>query len=67
MKETSKKAKEASKLSDQLDEFRHMGDALQKSDAMIEKYKKKLEDIGGLRRTIKVYPNKFCDSNFSRH
>ena len=54
MDETTKKAEEASRLKDQLDEFRHTADKLQKSEAMIDKYKKKLEEVGDLRKQMKV-------------
>ncbi|KAJ3046327.1 hypothetical protein HDV00_000141 [Rhizophlyctis rosea] len=54
VEETSKKAEEASRLKDQLDEFRHTADKLQKSEAMIDKYKKKLEEVGDLRKQMKA-------------
>jgi protein HOOK3 len=62
------RAAEAVKLKDQLDEwvarwclgcegaeirYRHVADKLQKSENVIEKYKKKLEDSAGLRRELK--------------
>ncbi|CAJ0750862.1 13079_t:CDS:10 [Entrophospora sp. SA101] len=37
-------ADEAAKLKDQLDEYRHAADKLKKTENVIEKYKKKLED-----------------------
>jgi protein HOOK3 len=34
--------------------YRHAADKLQKSENVIEKYKKKLEDSAGLRRELRV-------------
>ncbi|KAJ3195407.1 hypothetical protein HK101_000313 [Irineochytrium annulatum] len=48
------KAEETSRLKDQLDEFRHVADKLQKSEAMIEKYKKKMEESAEMRRQSKA-------------
>ncbi|KAJ3220450.1 hypothetical protein HK099_004356 [Clydaea vesicula] len=48
------KALEAVKLKDQLDEFRHLADKLQKSEALIEKYKKKIEDNFDLKKKFKI-------------
>ncbi|WVR07484.1 hypothetical protein IAU60_004526 [Kwoniella sp. DSM 27419] len=47
-------AAEAAKLRDQLDEFRHAADRLKKSENVIEKYKKKLEESAGLRREMRA-------------
>ncbi|ORY35634.1 HOOK protein-domain-containing protein [Naematelia encephala] len=47
------KAAEAAKLKDQLDEYRHTAERLQKSENVIEKYKKKLEESAGLRRELR--------------
>ncbi|ODN78817.1 hypothetical protein L202_04366 [Cryptococcus amylolentus CBS 6039] len=46
-------AEEAVRLKDQLDEFRHTSDRLRKSENVIEKYRKKLEDSAGLRRELR--------------
>ncbi|KAK8854821.1 hypothetical protein IAR55_003560 [Kwoniella newhampshirensis] len=43
----------AAKLRDQLDEYRHTAERLQKSENVIEKYKKKLEESAGLRRELR--------------
>ncbi|XJO77813.1 hypothetical protein BDV3_002346 [Batrachochytrium dendrobatidis] len=40
-------------LKDQLDEFRHAADKLQKSEAMVDKYKKKMDETTDLKRTVK--------------
>lgn len=34
--------------------YRHAADKLQRSENVIEKYKKKLEDSAGLRRELRV-------------
>ncbi|KAI9358583.1 hypothetical protein DFJ73DRAFT_757870 [Zopfochytrium polystomum] len=52
--ELAKKTEENTRLKDQLDEFRHFADKLQKSEAMIEKYKKRMEESADLRRQIKL-------------
>ena len=39
-----KKSEDLTRLKDELEEYRHLADKLQKSEALIEKYKKKLED-----------------------
>lgn len=54
LEETQAKAQEAEKLKDQVDELRHASDKLIKAEAVIEKYKKKLEEAGDLRRSVKV-------------
>ncbi|KAI8619638.1 HOOK protein-domain-containing protein [Chytriomyces sp. MP71] len=54
LEETTRRAEEASRLKDQLDEFRHFADKLQKSEAMIEKYKKKMEESADLRKQMKA-------------
>ncbi|KAF9430536.1 hypothetical protein BGZ94_006331 [Podila epigama] len=48
------KAEEAVRLKDKLDEYKHAIDRLQKTENVIEKYKKKLEEGADLRRQIKV-------------
>ncbi|OCF42706.1 hypothetical protein I317_03437 [Kwoniella heveanensis CBS 569] len=44
---------EAVKLRDQVDEYRHVAERLKKSENVIEKYKKKLEESAGLRRELR--------------
>jgi protein HOOK3 len=46
-------AAEVVKLRDQVDEYRQVEDRLHKSENVIEKYKKKLEDNSGLRRELR--------------
>ncbi|KAG1445724.1 hypothetical protein G6F56_009815 [Rhizopus delemar] len=41
-------------LTDQLDEYRHAAEKLQKAENVIEKYKKKLEETTDLRRQVKM-------------
>lgn len=48
------KASEADRLKDHVDELRHNSDKLAKSEAVIEKYKKKLEDGADMRRNLKA-------------
>lgn len=45
-------------LKDQLDEYRHTAEKLQKAENVIEKYKKKLEETIDLRRQVKVIKKK---------
>ncbi|KAH8108457.1 HOOK-domain-containing protein [Phellopilus nigrolimitatus] len=47
-------ADEAVRLKDQVDEYRHAADKLQKTENVMEKYKKKLEESADLRRRIKA-------------
>ncbi|KAF9586578.1 hypothetical protein BGW38_001823 [Lunasporangiospora selenospora] len=47
------KAEEAVRLKDKLDEYKHAIDRLQKTENVIEKYKKKLEEGADLRRQMK--------------
>ncbi|RGB26229.1 hook-related protein family, partial [Rhizophagus diaphanus] len=49
----TEQANETAKLKDQLDEYRHAADKLKKTENVIEKYKKKLEEGADLRRTLK--------------
>ncbi|KAK5807938.1 HOOK protein-domain-containing protein, partial [Linnemannia elongata] len=49
-----KNADEAVRLKDKLDEYKHAIDKLQKTENVIEKYKKKLEEGADLRRQMKV-------------
>ncbi|TPX54803.1 hypothetical protein PhCBS80983_g05745 [Powellomyces hirtus] len=54
LEDAFRKGEEAERLKDALDEFRHMADKLQKSEAIIDKYKKRFEEVGDLRRQLKV-------------
>ena len=54
MEEVSQTAKEATSYKDQLDEMRQAAEKLQKSEAIIEKYKKRLEEAGDSKRQTKV-------------
>ncbi|KAJ3415997.1 Protein Hook 1 [Chytridiales sp. JEL 0842] len=54
VEESARKLEETSRLKDQLDEFRHFADKLQKSEAMIEKYKRKMEEGADFRKQVKV-------------
>ncbi|CAG8512807.1 4035_t:CDS:10 [Diversispora eburnea] len=47
-------ADEASRLKDQLDEYRHAAEKLKKTENVIEKYKKKLEEGADVRRSLKT-------------
>ena len=49
------KAEEADGLVDQRDEFRHASEKLRKAELQNEKYRNKLEEAAGLRRTIKTF------------
>ncbi|KAF9437139.1 hypothetical protein BGZ76_001849 [Entomortierella beljakovae] len=51
--ELSVRAEEAVRLKDKLDEYKHAIDKLQKTENVIEKYKKKLEEGADLRRQMK--------------
>nr|ODN98784.1 hypothetical protein L204_02748 [Cryptococcus depauperatus CBS 7855] len=46
-------AAEATRLKDQLDEYRHTSERLRKSENVIEKYRKKLEESASLRREFR--------------
>ncbi|KAJ3183360.1 hypothetical protein HDU87_006679 [Geranomyces variabilis] len=50
----SEKAEQVTRLQDSLDEFRHTADKLQKSEALLEKYKKRFEDAADLRRQLRA-------------
>ena len=54
MEELQVKADEAVRLKDQVDEYRHAADKLQKTENVMEKYKKKLEESADLRRHVKA-------------
>ncbi|KIJ29889.1 hypothetical protein M422DRAFT_36799 [Sphaerobolus stellatus SS14] len=47
-------ADQAARLKDQVDEYRHAAEKLQKTENVMEKYKKKLEESADLRRSIKA-------------
>ncbi|KAL5634762.1 hypothetical protein ACGC1H_002707 [Rhizoctonia solani] len=51
--ELQSKAEEAARLKDQVDEYRHAAEKLHKTENVMEKYKKKLEESADLRRTVK--------------
>ncbi|KAF9970893.1 hypothetical protein BGZ73_006260 [Actinomortierella ambigua] len=48
------KAEEGVRLKDKLDEYKHAIEKLQKTENVIEKYKKKLEESADLRRQLKA-------------
>lgn len=48
------KADDAVRLKDKLDEYKHAVEKLQKTENVIEKYKKKLEEGADLRRQMKI-------------
>lgn len=41
-------------MKDQVDEYKHAAEKLQKTENVMEKYKKKLEESADLRRRVKV-------------
>lgn len=47
-------AESAVRLKDQMDEYRHAAERARKNESVLEKYKKKLEDMAGMHQTIKV-------------
>lgn len=49
-----RKADEGAKLKDQMEEYKHASDRLQKTENVIEKYKKKLEEGADVRRQLKI-------------
>ncbi|XP_038155271.1 protein Hook homolog 3 isoform X4 [Cyprinodon tularosa] len=51
-------ADEAQSLKDEMDVLRHSSDKVSKLEGMVEHYKKKLEDMGLLRRQIKLQEEK---------
>ncbi|KAJ1909299.1 hypothetical protein IWQ60_011247 [Tieghemiomyces parasiticus] len=53
LEDSAATASEAARLRDQLQEYRHAAEKLQKTEHVIEKYKKKLEDSADLRRQFK--------------
>lgn len=61
-------AEEAQALKDEMDILRHSSDKVNKLEAMVETYKRKLEDLGDLRRQVKlleernmIYMQKTCE------
>lgn len=55
------KADEASRLKDQVDEYRHAADKLQKTENVMEKYKKKLQEGADLRQHVKSLEKQNAD------
>ncbi|XP_073807900.1 protein Hook homolog 3 isoform X4 [Danio rerio] len=51
-------AEEAQSLKDEMDVLRHSSDKVSKLEAQVEAYKKKLEDLGDLRRQVKLLEEK---------
>uniref|UniRef100_A0A673ZIV0 Protein Hook homolog 3 n=1 Tax=Salmo trutta TaxID=8032 RepID=A0A673ZIV0_SALTR len=51
-------ADEAQSLKDEMDVLRHSSDKVSKLEVMVESYKKKLEDLGDLRRQVKLLEEK---------
>nr|XP_033779668.1 protein Hook homolog 2 isoform X1 [Geotrypetes seraphini] len=47
-------AREAQSLKDEMDVLRHSSDKVRKLEATVESYRKKLEDLGDLRRQVKL-------------
>ncbi|XP_069087955.1 protein Hook homolog 2 isoform X2 [Pleurodeles waltl] len=61
-------AEEAQSLKDEMDIMRHSSDKVSKLEAMVDSYKKRLEDLGDLRRQVKlleerntVYMQRTCE------
>ncbi|KAK2467091.1 hypothetical protein APHAL10511_001349 [Amanita phalloides] len=52
---------EAAKLKDQVDEYRHAADKLQKTENVMEKYKKKLQESADLRQRLKALEKQNAD------
>ncbi|SCZ96335.1 BZ3500_MvSof-1268-A1-R1_Chr8-2g10125 [Microbotryum saponariae] len=55
------KAAEATKLKDQMDEYRHAVEKAKKAENVIEKYKKKLEDSADLRKSLRTLEEQNSD------
>ncbi|XP_006458316.1 hypothetical protein AGABI2DRAFT_176716 [Agaricus bisporus var. bisporus H97] len=55
------KADEAARLKDQVDEYRHAADKLQKTENVMEKYKKKLQEGADLRQSVKALEKQNAD------
>ncbi|PKU34227.1 protein hook hypothetical protein [Limosa lapponica baueri] len=56
--ELSTLAEEAQSLKDEIDVLRHSSDKVAKLENQVESYKKKLEDLGDLRRQVKLLEEK---------
>lgn len=54
VEDLQRKADEGARLKDQVDEYKHAADKLQRTENVIEKYKKKLEEGADVRRQVKV-------------
>ncbi|KAI6043127.1 HOOK-domain-containing protein [Pisolithus marmoratus] len=54
-------ADQAARLKDQLDEYRHAADRLQKTENVMEKYKKKLQESADLRLHVKSLERQNAD------
>lgn len=54
-------ADQAARLKDQLDEYRHAADKLQKTENVMEKYKKKLQESADLRSHVKSLERQNAD------
>ncbi|KAI6109963.1 HOOK-domain-containing protein [Pisolithus sp. B1] len=54
-------ADQAARLKDQLDEYRHAADKLQKTENVMEKYKKKLQESADLRLHVKSLERQNAD------
>ncbi|KAJ6618243.1 HOOK protein-domain-containing protein [Mycena sp. CBHHK59/15] len=55
------KADEAVRLKDKVDEYRHAADKLQKTENVMEKYKKKLQEGADLRQHVKALEKQNAD------
>ncbi|XP_076217209.1 protein Hook homolog 3-like isoform X1 [Aptenodytes patagonicus] len=56
--ELSTLAEEAQSLKDEIDVLRHSSDKVAKLESQVESYRKKLEDLGDLRRQVKLLEEK---------
>ncbi|RKP05966.1 HOOK-domain-containing protein, partial [Thamnocephalis sphaerospora] len=54
VEDLTRKADQAAKLKDQLQEYRHAAEKLQKAEVAKEKYRKRLEESGDMRRQVKT-------------
>ncbi|KAF8626182.1 hypothetical protein AX15_005067 [Amanita polypyramis BW_CC] len=54
-------ADEVARLKDQVDEYRHAADKLQKTENVMEKYKKKLQESADLRQRLKALEKQNAD------
>lgn len=54
MEELTAKAEEAESLRDELEEYKHELERMNKLETLLEKYKRKVEDTTDLKRQIKV-------------